>query len=32
MFFKKYNVYNKCIIAHKGMYEKHLTGKEDFRD
>lgn len=30
-FFKKHDVYNKCITAHKGMYEKHLTGKEKFQ-
>lgn len=29
--FKKYSVYNKCIIVPKGLCEKHLMGKEEFQ-
>lgn len=31
LFFKKYYACNKCITVHKGMYEKHLMGKEEFQ-
>lgn len=31
-FLKKYNVYSKCIIVHKGMYEKkNFMRKKEFQ-